>query len=153
MLYPASRDKESIIVLEAPYGSDLYRSTVNIRRLVLRLPLGIDFTPQDLSDDKTNHHFVAIVNHCEAGALVLVPEEDGWGKIRQVAVLPEYQGTGVGTALMHAAHDCARRLGRSSVHLHARISAVEFYRKLGYLERGETFQEVAIMHQDMWIPL
>lgn len=153
MLYPASRDKQSIIVLVAPYDSDLYRSTVNIRRIVLRQPLGLDFTPQDLRDDGTNHHFVAIVDHREVGALVLVPEEDGWCKIRQVAVLPEYQGSGVGSALMHAAHNCARRLGKSSVHLHARISAVEFYRKLGYLERGETFMEVAIVHQDMWMQL
>ncbi len=153
MLYPASRDKASRVVLEVQYESDLYRSTVNIRRVVLRVPLGIDFTPKDLSDDRTNHHFVAIVDQCEVGALVLVPEEDGWCKIRQVAVLPEYQGTGVGTALMNAAHNCARRLGRSYAHLHARISAVAFYRKLGYLERGETFMEVDIIHQDMWIQL
>ncbi len=153
MSYPASHNHDTVDVTLASYGSELYWKTIEIRRKVLRLPLGLDFTDADLRDDPANHHFLATVHNVAVGALVLVPETQGCGKIRQVAVLDDYRGAGIGKALMEAAHKQALQLGMYYVHLHARITAIEFYLRLGYQRRGEMFDEIGILHQDMFLEL
>ncbi len=153
MSYHQSRSDSPVRVEVVPYGSELYWQTIDIRRDVLRKPLGLDFTAEDLHDDPVNHHFIALIAPQAVGALVVVPEARGWAKIRQVAVLPEFQQKGIGSALMGAAHEYALRAGFNTIHLHARIPAVQFYRRLGYYERGGIFTEIGIPHQDMWIPL
>ena len=53
-------------------------------------------------------------------------------QIRGVATLPEARGTGLGIALMDAAREYAQKKGARILWCNARVSAVRFYRKLGY---------------------
>jgi len=59
------------------------------------------------------------------------------GQIRYMAVRPEWQGRGIGTALLAWLEDRARQEGLAEVLLNARESSVGFYRRRGYAEAGE----------------
>jgi len=71
------------------------------------------------------------------------------GKIGRVAVLAWARRGGVGTALMSRLHELATEAGLGSVWCNAQLSAVEFYRELGYRAVGERFYEAGIEHVRM----
>lgn len=56
----------------------------------------------------------------------------GRAAIGRVVVLPEYRGKGIGRMLIEAAEEWIRELGYSEICMDSRITAVDFYRKLGY---------------------
>lgn len=74
---------------------------------------------------------------------------DGLAKAERVAVLETSRGSGVGAELMHALEMRAQRDGLTQVLLHAQQTVIPFYRKLGYREEGELFDEAGIVHQTM----
>jgi hypothetical protein len=49
-----------IAVMEAVLGSDLYRQCLRLREAVLRRPLGLTITREELADDATRQHFCAL---------------------------------------------------------------------------------------------
>lgn len=70
-------------------------------------------------------------------------------KLRQMAVDPALQRSGVGTQLVNAADLYAVQEGKEKIVLHARETAVPFYTKLGYEVTGLPFTEVGIPHLRM----
>ena len=70
-----------------------------------------------------------------------------------MAVLKEWRGMGVGAALLAAMLARARHRGMTEVTLHAQKSAAGFYRRAGFRERGEEFQEAGIPHVEMVLNL
>lgn len=122
---------------------------LELRRDVLRRPLGIDFTEEQLAREKYLRHLRARVDGVLAGALML--EDEGWGKalIRQVAVAEAARGAGVGRLMMLEAEEEARRQGQRTVSLHARDSAFAFYARLGYEFVGEPYVGFGVPHRDM----
>lgn len=71
------------------------------------------------------------------------------GKIGRVAVLPEFRRQGIGTLVMQLLEHAAAEAGLREVWFHAQLSAVPFYRSLGYREQGENFFEAKIEHVRM----
>lgn len=71
------------------------------------------------------------------------------GHIGRMAVLPQARGTGVGTALLRALMDAARERGHAEVVLNAQTHAIPFYRRLGFVEEGEVFDDAGIPHVAM----
>jgi len=71
------------------------------------------------------------------------------GRIGRMAVLPDWRGCGIGTAILDALQQLARRENHSRVSLHAQRSVVRFYRKAGFMETGEAFMEAGIEHVPM----
>jgi len=55
------------------------------------------------------------------------------GKVRLVAVLPQYQRQGLGTAMMNELENFAAAKGIRQLCVHAAPDAIAFYRKLGWL--------------------
>ncbi|HEX2446678.1 MAG TPA: hypothetical protein VHK26_00630 [Methyloceanibacter sp.] len=53
-------EESDIVVFEAALGSDLYRQALLLREAVLRRPLGLTITAEELADDETRQHFCAI---------------------------------------------------------------------------------------------
>jgi predicted GNAT family N-acyltransferase len=49
--------------------------------------------------------------------------------------------------------DIAEQQGAHEVVLHAQCSAQGFYERLGFVPRGELFEEVGIPHVEMFLPL
>lgn len=138
-----------IEVREIAFASPEYLAAVELRREVLRKPLGLDFTPAQLAEDSATLHFGAFNEELLVGCLILVPLENGQVKMRQVAVSPNQQRRGIGKTMVTATEEFARQLGFSRMVLHARETAVEFYLALGYGIEGEPFEEVGIPHRFM----
>jgi GNAT superfamily N-acetyltransferase len=134
-----------VIIREIEHGSAEYWQTIELRREVLRRPLGLDFSPEELNEERNEIHLAALED-CLIGCLVLVPKPDGEVKMRQVAVLPDRQRSGVGRALVRASEELARKRGFNLMTLHARDTAAPFYTALGYEIDGPMFEEVTIPH-------
>ncbi len=131
-------------------GSPAYALTVALRHEVLRVPLGLAFTVDQLASESGSHHLAAFDEEGHIlGCLILTPHEGGEVQMRQVAVKPEMQGTGLGRALVEEAERKARELGFTRMMLHARDKAIGFYERLGYGREGDLFMEVGIVHQQL----
>jgi ribosomal protein S18 acetylase RimI-like enzyme len=131
-------------------GSPEYALTVALRHEVLRAPLKLAFTVDQLASESDSHHLAVFDDAGRIlGCLMLTPREGGEIQMRQVAVKPEMQGTGLGRALVDEAERKARELGFTRMMLHARDKAIGFYERLGYAREGDLFMEVGIVHQQM----
>lgn len=74
-------------------------------------------------------------------------------RIGRVAVKQVLRGSSLGREVMMALMAASRARGDTEVMLHAQCSAAAFYRKLGFVERGEVFQEAGIDHVEMAMAL
>jgi len=68
------------------------------------------------------------------------------GHIGRMAVRAPWRGQGVGSALLSALADEARRRGDREVALAAQLRARPFYARHGFVEEGETFMDAGIPH-------
>lgn len=71
------------------------------------------------------------------------------GHIGRVAVLLTWRRRGVGTNLILRLLQQARDNGQHEVFLDAQLDAIDFYRRLGFIEEGKTFLDAGILHRHM----
>jgi predicted GNAT family N-acyltransferase len=136
--------------IEIDFGTPEYDEAVRLRTDVLRKPLGLEFTPEQLAEEYDQRHLAAYnASGRLLGCLSLLVADDASWKMRQVAVAEAVQGKGVGKTLVEASENLARLAGVNSMVLHARETAVPFYLTLGYATVGERFEEVGIPHFKM----
>ena len=133
----------------ADFGSPEQLESIELRRRILRWPLGLDLTAEDIAKEQNEFHLVALQEGRLLACLVLTPLDRQSIKMRQVAVEPDLQGRGIGTRLVAFSEDVARQKGFSRMVLHARDTAVPFYLRLNYAIEGEPFEEVTIPHRRM----
>jgi len=131
------------------YGSNEYRLMVKLRDDILRKPLGLGFTPEELESERENMFIAAFEDDDILGCCMLVEEKSDTVRLRQMAVLNDLQGKGIGRALMNFAENIARDRGYKIINMHARINAVGFYEKMGYKIASEQFTEITIPHYVM----
>lgn len=137
-------------IFQFEFGTPEYDTAVRLRYEVLRRPLGLEYTPEQLAAEYSDIHLGAFdANGAITGCLILTPLAGHTIKMRQVAVDPAWQGRGVGTELVAASEQLSKRLGFTIMSLHAREIAVPFYLRLGYTIIGERFEEVGIPHFKM----
>ena len=122
---------------------------VDLRRRILRTPLGIGFRDEELLADNNDIHIAAYWDDELAGCLVFTSINDEIVKMRQVAVEEKYQGMGIGKSMIRFSEGVAKSRGYHTITLHARSSVAPFYRKLGYNFTGEAFEEVTLLHYCM----
>ena len=132
-----------------PHNSPEYAQAVDLRKRILRWPLGLDLSPEELAAEFKETHLVATQKGKVIGCLVMVPKGEGVVKMRQVAVEPHLQGQGIGVQMVRASEEWARSAGFARIELSARDTAVPFYLKLDYALVGEPFEEVTIPHRKM----
>ena len=131
------------------FNSPEYISALALRNKVLRLPLGLTLNEADTLGEDKQLHF-AILNNTQLIACIIAKEvSPNTLKLRQMAVDENFRGLGVGRFLMRQIEQYALNKNFQHITLNARISAVEFYRKLGYIRDGELFIEVTIEHVTM----
>lgn len=128
------------------YGSPEYMQMVKLRDIILRKPLGLGFTKEDLEQEKDNMFIGAFEEDRMLGCCMLVEEQPDIVRLRQMAVLNDLQGKGIGRALMNFAENLARDRGYKIVRMHARNNVIGFYEKVGYKVKGDSFIEVTIPH-------
>ena len=131
------------------HGSPEYRQMVKLRDDILRKPLGLGFTSEELEQEKDHMLIAAVDDGTMRGCCMLVKEGEQTVRLRQMAVTDNQQGKGIGRALMTFAENLARDHGFRKITMHARSNAVGFYEKLGYKIVGNEFEEVTIPHYVM----
>ncbi len=132
-------------IVEAELGSDLMRGACALRFEVFVDEQGV---PRELELDEFDPvaiHLVAILDDRVIGTLRLL-EHDGAAKIGRVAVRATLRRAGVGARLMQRAEAIAMARGFAEIVLHAQVAVAGFYRRLGYVEEGDLFDEAGIPH-------
>src|SRR5690606_14780837 len=117
-----------------------------VRQPVLRPGQPIESCLFDGDDLTTTKHFGVFVGSGLAGVLSLYNKPNAafsvvnQCQLRGMAVLPEYQGQGLGARLIKHAESELLKTEYQLLWFNAREVAVPFYSKLGYRKSGEAFQ-------------
>jgi predicted GNAT family N-acyltransferase len=140
----------------------LYEQEVSLRSAILLEPIGMaieNYYEMAPGREEQCEHFVAIKDHPSgtkvigAATLFVDPDQDTpTGKVQQVCVDNQLQGSGIGRKLMISIE--ARgfgELGLSSLYCHAQLAAMPFYDRLGWETSGDEFIEAGIAHRRMFI--
>lgn len=135
------------------HGSPEYQEMVRLRKDVLRRPLGLTLEEDELDTERPHVHIGAFEEDILLGCCMLVRENDETVRLRQMSVMDNIQGKGVGRALMNFAENIARDQGYKHLIMHARKHAIGFYEKMGYQVTSTEFTEVSIPHVVMEKPL
>ena len=131
------------------HGTPEYKQMVQLRYNILRQPLGLGFTPDELEKEKNDILIAAFDDDDMLGCCMLVPIDDSTLRVRQMAVNNNLQGKGIGASIMAFAETLARDKGYRKLIMHARDTAIGFYEKFGYKVIGDPFVEVKLPHHVM----
>lgn len=107
--------------------------------------------PEELEvdeDDKVATHLAAVSDGQVIGTLRIVHHERT-AKIGRMAILASARKQGIGRELMERAAAAASRAGADEIILGAQLAARGFYKQLGYVEEGATFDDAGIPHVTM----
>jgi predicted GNAT family N-acyltransferase len=126
-----------------------YAMEKELRNRVLRRPLGLVLSEQDLQGEDEQTHLVAMDGRGRVVGCVLVAFTEKGTKIRQIAIEEGHRGRGIGTKLMKGAEQIVRDRNLGAVTLHARQTSRRFFEKLGYAAASDVFTEVTIPHVKM----
>ena len=139
-----------MFVIPVPFGTPAFDEMLALRHEILRKPLGMEFTAEQIAEEYDSAHLACYNSTWRLlGCLTLLPLNEHELKMRQVVVAESAQGRGVGRRLVEASEVWAREKGFSKMVLHAREVAVPFYLKLDYRKVGKRFTEVNIPHFKM----
>ena len=133
-------------MIDGDFGSSRYDELVELRDKVLLEPLGLKFLDM-YREKEMNYLHIGCVESLDdnlVGGLMLVPVNDEEIRLMQVAVDSKYQREGVGREMVKYAEKRAREAGYSRIVMHAMLSVVHFYEKLGYRQEGDIFEENGI---------
>ena len=131
------------------HGSEEYQQMVLLRYEMLRRPLGLNFTSDELDKEQDDILIGAYEEEELLGCCMLTRVSEDAVRLRQMAVHQKLQGKGIGASLMRFAENLARDRGFRSLIMHARKTAIGFYEKQGYQTKGDEFLEVTIPHYVM----
>jgi N-acetylglutamate synthase-like GNAT family acetyltransferase len=135
------------------HGTPQYEQMIKLRSLILRQPLGLSFSPEELEEEKNDVLIGAFDDDEMLGCCVLTPLDHQTMRLRQMAVQNNLQGKGIGASIMSFAENLARDKGFKKMLMHARDTAIGFYEKFGYQVKGQEFSEVNLPHHIMEKPL
>ena len=122
---------------------------VSLRYEIMRKPLGLLFSPEELAKEKNDILICAFDDDVLLGCCILTDMKNNCVRLRQMAVLKNMQGKGIGESMVTFAENLARDKGFKTLTMHARDSAIGFYEKYGYKVVGDQFIEINIPHHIM----
>ncbi len=99
----------------------------------------------DELDAECLHFLAEDANGNPIGTGRLLPD----GHIGRMAVLREWRGRGVGSALLQRLMEEGRKRNFSTLVLAAQLQAMPFYEKAGFHAEGEVFDDAGIPHRNM----
>jgi len=126
-----------------------YQQMIKMREDMLRKPLGLTFSPDEIEKEKDNLFIAAFEEESMLGCCMIVEMDPKKARLRQMAVLNNLQGKGIGRALIQFAENLARDHGYRVMSMHARKPTVPFFEKMGYKVTGPEFIEITIPHFEM----
>jgi N-acetylglutamate synthase-like GNAT family acetyltransferase len=131
------------------HESEAYSQMIGLRMELLRRPLGLSFTEEQLAGEKEDWLIGAFENNELIGCCVLTHYDASIIQLRQMAVRQDIQASGIGRRIVAYAEELARKIGYAALMMHARNTALGFYKKCGYEIRGNEFMEVTVPHHYM----
>lgn len=137
--------------IDIDFGSSRYDELVELRYKILLEPLGLKFL-DSFRDKESSYLHLGCVESLDdklLGGMVMVPVNDEEVRMMQVAVDTRYQGEGIGRELVKYAEKRAKASGFSKIVMHAMLSVVNFYEKIGYTQEGDIFEENGITFAKM----
>jgi predicted GNAT family N-acyltransferase len=126
-----------------------YALEKELRDRVLRRPLGLRLSEDDLRGEDEQVHLAAMDDRGRVIGCVLVAFSGNAAKVRQLAVEEASRARGVGVGLMKRAEQAILARNIRTVTLHGRVTARGFFEKLGYTAVSDVFTEVTIPHLKM----
>lgn len=138
-------------IIDVDFGSTRYDELVELRYKILLEPLGLKFLDSFRTKEVSYLHIGCLDNLTDklVGGLILAPVNDHEIRLMQVAVDPACQGEGIGRQLVSYAEERAKEAGYTKIVMHAMLSVVHFYEKLGYKQEGNLFEEQGITFAKM----
>jgi len=136
-------------LMQITHGSKEYQQMVKLRDDILRKPLGLTFSAEDLEKEKDDILIGAFDDGKILGCCILTKQTPDTVRLRQMAVINKQQGKGIGYSIMSYAENLARDKGYRKLIMHARDTAIGFYERCGYKVTGNPFTEVTIPHHVM----
>ncbi len=133
-------------MIDIDFGSSRYNELVELRYKILLEPLGLKFL-DSFRAKEANYLHIGCIEQLDdklVGGLILAPLDNERIRLMQVAVDTVYRGEGVGRELVKYAEKRAKEAGYSQIIMHAMLSVVGFYEKLGYHAEGDVFDEQGI---------
>ena len=131
------------------HGSKEYEQMVKLRYEIMRKPLGLSFSDDELKKEKDDILIGAFDEDDIIGCCILSKIDSHCARLRQMAVQKNNQGMGIGESMMGFAENIARDKGYKVLMMHARDTAIGFYEKYGYKIKGNEFIELNIKHHIM----
>ena len=128
---------------EAKADAFLVRHAVFIQEQ--RVPAELELDEFDL----TATHALAYEDEQCIGTARLVALGDGQTQIGRMAVLAQFRGMGIGKQILEKLVELAISQGAKTIILHAQLTAIPFYEKLGFQAQGDTYDEAGIPHRNM----
>jgi predicted GNAT family N-acyltransferase len=98
----------------------------------------------DEHDSTASHFIVSVDNMAVATARLKID-----GQIGRMAVLPAYRNKTIGQQLLRFVLETAISQGFDAVFLHAQVQVIDFYKKQGFIEKGDIFMDANIPHREM----
>lgn len=133
-------------IIDIDFGSTRYDELVQLRYKILLEPLGLKFLDSHREQEINYLHIGCIecLDDKLVGGLLLVPIDNDTIRLMQVAVDTKYQHEGIGRDLVDYAEKRAREAGYKKIVMHAMLTVVNFYEKIGYHQEGDIFAEKGI---------
>ena len=131
------------------HGTKEYFQMVNLRKEILRKPLGLDFENAELDREVDDVLIGAFEDDKLICCCLITRMDSSTCRLRQMAVPSTLQHKGIGASLVSFAENVARDIGYKTMSMHARKTAIGFYEKFGYHVSGDEFEEITIPHYVM----
>ena len=131
------------------HGSSDYQKAIQLRYSILRAPLGLNFSQEDLDNEKEHIHIASFEDDDLLGCCMLTKIDQHTLQLRQMAVKANLQRKGIGESIVSFAENIGRDKGFRRIIMHARDTAIGFYEKFGYKVKGDQFIEVNLPHHMM----
>jgi predicted GNAT family N-acyltransferase len=132
--------------IDVEFGSSRYKELLDLRYKILLQPLGLKFLDSYREEEANFLHIGCIDNSTGEliGGLILAPIDNEEIRVMQVAVDVVHQGEGIGKKLIEYAESVAKQIGYNRIVMHAMLSVVGFYEKLGFSQDSDMFEEKGV---------
>ena len=108
--------------------------------------------PEELELDESDadaDHALAYFGPLCVGTARLIRLAGKKGQIGRMAVLSGHRRNGIGSSLLKTLLELGRSQGIMEFELHAQVTAMPFYERLGFSSFGEVYDEAGIPHRNM----
>lgn len=105
--------------------------------------------PAELEWDGSDPHCAHLLAYDMQGNAIGTARMQADGHIGRMAVVREWRGRGVGSALLSMLIDLAAAHGLDEIFLDAQVAAADFYHRHGFIGSGEEFSAAGIPHRRM----